>query len=61
VKNLQITGFVNASAAINNAGAVKTKGAEFDFDYRTPLEGLSGNGAISYNDAKFTSFKSATC
>lgn len=61
VKDLQVTGFQDATATINNAGAVKIKGAEFDFNYRTPLEGLSFNGAVAYNDGKYTSFPNAPC
>jgi iron complex outermembrane receptor protein len=53
VKGLQITNYVNATATIRNAGDAKIKGVEFDFNYRTPLQGLSINGAIAYNDAKY--------
>ncbi len=53
VKGLQITNYVNATATIRNAGDAKIKGAEFDFNYKTPLDGLSLNGAIAYNDAKY--------
>lgn len=42
-----------------NAGEVTTKGIEFDFDYRTPLEGLRLRGAVGYNDAVYDVFSGA--
>ena len=37
-----------------NASELTTKGVDVDFSWRTPLEGLSLNGALAYTDAKFT-------
>jgi len=61
VSDLQVTNFTNATATIRNAGAVSIKGFEFDFAYKTPLEGLSLNGAAAYNHGKYTSFPGAPC
>lgn len=41
---------------IFNAGKVTTKGAEFDVNYQTPLEGLTIRGAVGYNNAKYNVF-----
>jgi iron complex outermembrane receptor protein len=41
---------------LKNAGSVRTKGAEFDFNYRTPLEGLSLHGAIAYNKGRYIDY-----
>ena len=41
---------------IRNAGSVRTKGIEADFNYRTPLEGLTLNGAIAYTKGKYLQY-----
>lgn len=61
VKDLQVSQFTNATATIRNAGAVKVKGVEFDFTYRTPVDGLSIRGAAAYNKGKYSSFPDAPC
>jgi len=61
VKDLQVTNFVNATASIRNAGAVKIYGAEGDFTYQAPIEGLTVHGAAAYNHGKYTSFPAAPC
>ncbi len=61
VSDLQVTNFTNATSTIRNAGAVKIHGAEIDFNYRTPLDGLTLNGAASYNKGKYSSFPGAPC
>lgn len=45
---------------LKNAGSVRTKGVEFDATYRTPLEGLSLNGAVSYNKGYYIDYQ-ASC
>ncbi len=40
-----------------NAANARTQGVEFDFSYKTPVEGLSLNGAINYNKAKYLDFQ----
>jgi iron complex outermembrane receptor protein len=61
VTDLQVTNFVNATNAIVNAGEVEIKGAEFDVNYQTGLEGLTLHAAAAYNDGKYTSFPNAPC
>ena len=39
-----------------NAASVRTEGVEFDFSYKTPIEGLTLNGAINYNKAKYLNY-----
>ena len=55
-KDLQVQQF--NSAIINfktfNASELTTKGLEADFQWLTPLEGLSLRGAIAYTDAGYT-------
>lgn len=45
---------------LKNAGSVRTKGAEFDFNYLTPLDGLSLHGAIAYNRGRYLDYQ-ASC
>ena len=60
VPGLQITSFeivnnVNIGT-LRNAGGARTKGIEFDLNYRTPIDGLTVRGAISYNHARYTEY-----
>ncbi len=57
---LQVATLVGLQQELRNAGAVRTKGVEFDFSYRTPLRGLSLYGAVSYEDGRYTDYQ-ATC
>lgn len=61
-KGLQVTVSVEGGLfqELRNAGAVRTKGAEFDFVYDTPLSGLSLNGAIAYNKGRYIDYQ-ASC
>lgn len=61
VTGLQVSNFTNATNTIRNAAGVKIKGAEGDFTYQTPLEGLSLHGAAAYNDGIYSSFPAAPC
>jgi len=61
VDDLQVVNFTNADSTIRNAAASKIKGVEFDFNYRTPLDGLSIHGAAAYNKATYSSFAEAPC
>lgn len=61
VKDLQVVNFTNATSTIRNAAASKIDGAEFDFTYRTPVDGLTINGAAAYNKARYSSFPAAPC
>ena len=54
VTGLQITAFeANGTGTIRNAGAARTKGIEFDMNYRAPIDGLTLRGAIAYNKARY--------
>ena len=57
---LQVAVLVGLQQILSNAGAVRTKGVEFDFSYRTPLTGLSLTGALSYERGRYTDYQ-ATC
>ena len=46
---------------INNAATARSRGAEADFNWRSPVAGLSFNGAIAYNDATYKSFLNSPC
>ena len=57
---LQVATLVGLQQELRNAGAVRTKGVELDLTYRTPLRGLTLNGAISYEQGRYTDYQ-ATC
>ncbi|MFN3472513.1 MAG: TonB-dependent receptor [Blastomonas sp.] len=61
IDDQQVTVVFNATNSIRNAGASKVQGFEFDFNYRTPLDGLSINGAAAYNDGKYSEYSNAPC
>lgn len=61
MKGLQLSNFTNATSTIRNAGSAKVEGVEFDFNYKTPLEGLTINGAAAYNKGKYTENLTAPC
>lgn len=54
---LQVAVLVGLTQVLSNAGAVRTKGVEFDFSYRTPLRGLSLNGALAYEHGRYTDYQ----
>lgn len=56
VTGLQVTAFEGVIGTIRNAGGVRTKGIEFDLNYRTPIEGLTLRGALNYNHARYTDY-----
>lgn len=45
---------------LSNAGSVRTKGVDFDFTYHPPIEGLTLNGAVNYNDGYYVDYQ-ASC
>lgn len=59
--NLQLTQFEGITSLVRNAAKGKAQGVEFDANLRTPISGLSLNGALAYNDAKYTNFTTAPC
>lgn len=57
VRGLQVTILTQGSVQeLKNVGKVRTKGGEFDISYRTPLEGLTLNGAVAYNRARYVDY-----
>lgn len=57
VKGLQVTISTGTGVQeLKNVGKVRSKGGEFDFSYRTPLEGLSLRGAVAYNKARYLDY-----
>jgi iron complex outermembrane receptor protein len=61
VSDLQVVNFTNASSTIRNAASTKIKGVEMDFNYRTPLDGLTIHGAAAYNRGRYSAFANAPC
>lgn len=57
---LQVSVLVGLNQELRNAGKVKTRGVEFDFNYRTPVNGLNLFGALSYENGKYADYQ-ATC
>ncbi|WP_340318332.1 TonB-dependent receptor [Rhizorhabdus argentea] len=62
---LQVTiAFIRADGVPNsqifNGGKMTSKGVEWDFNYITPLDGLSVRGALGYNHSRYNEF-SALC
>lgn len=59
-KDLQVDFFNSAQFAFitSNAGGSITRGAELQFDWATPMEGLSLSGSVGYLDSYFTDFMS---
>lgn len=58
----QQVGFtVGNSNFLRNAASSRTKGVEFDFNWTTPLEGLSLRGGGTYNKARYLSYPGAPC
>lgn len=59
VPGLQITAFEQPPgggltvSTIRNAGGARTKGIEFDMNYRTPIEGLTLRAALNHNHARY--------
>ncbi len=60
-KGLQVSVTVmGTQQELRNAGSVRTRGVEGDFTYRTPLRGLTLNGAFNYNDGHYIDYQ-ASC
>ncbi|MGB3807685.1 MAG: TonB-dependent receptor [Erythrobacter sp.] len=55
-EDLQVQNFnaVTIQFVTGNAGEVTTKGVDVEFNWRTPVEGLSFSGAVAYLDAEYT-------
>ena len=61
VNDLQVVNFTNATSSIRNAARSKIEGFEADATWRTPVTGLTLNGAISYNHSRYIDFPGAPC
>ncbi|WP_176489051.1 TonB-dependent receptor [Rhizorhabdus dicambivorans] len=62
-KGLQLTA-LNAVTAVfqtQNAASTITKGIELEGSYRTPMDGLTLRGSVSYNRAEYEDFAGAQC
>ncbi len=60
-RDLQLSVFSVNRFVVSNAGGQRSQGLEFDFDWRTAIQGLTLNGSLTYLDAKYTDFKGASC
>jgi iron complex outermembrane recepter protein len=58
VTGLQVGVSINNNTAVivGNAANVRDKGMEFDFNWRSPVEGLSFSGAAAYTNAKYITY-----
>lgn len=57
----QVTITVGGAQFTSNAASSRTKGVEFDFNWTSPIEGLSFRGGAAYNRARYLSFPNAQC
>lgn len=57
ISGLQVSLLTNGFQELKNAGAVRSKGIEFDFDYHTPLTGLNLHGALAYAHGIYTDYQ----
>ena len=53
VTGLQVQSQVGITQVVTNAGKAKIEGAEFDFRWQTPADGLVLTGALAYNRARY--------
>jgi|TARA_R110002033_G_scaffold554_2_gene5053 iron complex outermembrane receptor protein len=61
INDLQVVNYTNATSSIRNAASAKVEGFEADFTWRAPLDGLSINGAMAYNNSRYEDFATAPC
>jgi iron complex outermembrane recepter protein len=61
IDDLQVVNFTNATSSIRNAAKAQIDGFEADVTWRAPVDGLTLNGAIAYNKAKYDDFGGAPC
>lgn len=61
VTGLQVVVVINdIEQILQNVGETNTKGIEADFEWLTPIDGLSIYGALTWNDAKYDDYQ-ANC
>lgn len=58
ISGLQVGVSVNNNTAVivGNAANVRQKGMEFDFHWRSPVQGLSFSGGVAYTNAKYLDY-----
>ncbi|MEJ7926407.1 TonB-dependent receptor [Sphingobium sp. AN641] len=57
IRGLQVSILTQGTTLeLKNVGKVRSKGGEFDFAYRTPLEGLTLHGAVAYNKGQYNDY-----
>lgn len=61
LNDVQVVNFTNATSSIRNAAKAKIEGFGADVTWRTPLQGLTLNGAMAYNKSKYKNFPGAPC
>ena len=61
ISDQQVGVVFNATQSIRNAAASTVQGIEADFNYRTPIDGLSIHGAAAYNHGEYTEYTNAPC
>lgn len=52
---------VSVANDIRNAATARSKGVEFDLTWRTLLDGLSLNGGVAYNRARYLEYNDGPC
>jgi len=61
VTGMQVSLTQNNANFTTNAAGARSKGFEFDANWRTPLEGLSLRGGLAYTRARYTDYVAAPC
>lgn len=61
VKGMQVSLTQGTANFTTNAATARTKGVEADFNWKTPLEGLSLRGGAAYNRARYGDYLGAPC
>lgn len=54
---LQVAVLIDTQQELRNAGEARTRGVEFDFNWRTPVDGLAINGAVAYLDGEYRDYQ----
>lgn len=60
LRGLQVQTQVGLTQVVTNAGKATVRGGEFDFNWRTPVDGLNLMGAFAYNRARYDVY-TASC
>jgi iron complex outermembrane receptor protein len=57
----QVTITIATAQFTSNAASSRSKGVEFDANWRAPIDGLSLRGGAAYNEAQYKSYTSSPC